>query len=227
MLPLKALSFWLWLIVVDPCFITRYNSFEKTFYFSRISIFQLLTDLKLGFFCERPWVVWEPVSHKFFCTATCLNNVINSSNTLIYFSLINSTVICLLSRINASIRDSREEVPTSTGRPLRWLSQTFVRPLWNFLPVFKRLNDSNNFLRTLITFFCGFHYLSHLLRLKIWSRPVVHPQCNSQADSPLLTESICGYVYQKQLNSWSHLIARLPTSCPESFIWINLAVFEN
>jgi len=29
MLPLKALSFRLWLIVVDPCFITRYNSFEK------------------------------------------------------------------------------------------------------------------------------------------------------------------------------------------------------
>jgi hypothetical protein len=59
MFPFHTLEFTLWLIMVDPCFISRDDSFQEVVAFSTIVIQKLFADVaKFLFvkFCEMPWI---------------------------------------------------------------------------------------------------------------------------------------------------------------------------
>jgi len=60
MFPFHTLAFTLWLIMVDPCFISLNDSFQEVVTFSTIAIQKPFADVQTFLFVQFCELLWDP-----------------------------------------------------------------------------------------------------------------------------------------------------------------------
>jgi hypothetical protein len=94
--PIHTLVFTLWLIVVDPCLISRNHSFQEMVTFSTTAINKPFADVQTFLFVQFCELFWDP-------TCTDFMEGMPVVDTLIGWTIINLQLVCHFTNSNPSV----------------------------------------------------------------------------------------------------------------------------